>query len=143
MSDIQLVNVDGSIPETNPEPLDEELPSEDTPPLKRGRGRPPGAKNRVKAAPEPEQVSEESEPDPEPMPAPKRKSKKRVVVEESSSEEEPPPRRTRKSPPPIPQPDSPRTIRQNALLSSQKQRTDHHEGRVQGYSSILNEMLSY
>ena len=140
MSEIQLVNVDGNIPETNPELLHEELPSEDTPPLKRGRGRPPGAKNRAKAAPEPEQVSEmESEPEPEP-PAPKRKTKKRVVVEESSDEA--PPRRTRKSPPPLP-PDSPRTIRHKALLSSQKQRIDQHESRVQGYSSILNEILSY
>ena len=140
MSEIQLVNVDGSIPETNPEVLDEELPMQDTTPLKRGRGRPPGAKNRVKAAPEPEESEEEPEPEPKPKPAPKKRPKKRVVVEESSEEEEPPPRRIRKSPPPLP-PDSPRTIRHKAMQSSQKQRTDRHAGRVQGYS--LNEILSY
>ena len=140
MSEIQLVNVDGSIPETNPELLDEELPMQDTPPLKRGRGRPPGAKNRVKAAPEPEE-SEESEQEPA-KPAPKKRPKKHVVMEESSSEEEPPPRRILKTPPPLPQ-DSPRTIRHKAMQSSQKQRTDRHAGRVQGDSSILNDMLSY
>ena len=139
MSEIQLVNVDGSIPETNPELLDGELPMEDNPPPKRGRGRPPGAKNRVKAAPEPEQESEqESEPEPA-KPAPKKRPTKRVVMEESSSEKEPPPRRIRKTQ--QPPPDSPRTIRHKAMQSSQKQRTDRHAGRVQGYS--LNEILSY
>ena len=49
MSEIQLVNVDG-ISET------QEEPQGDAPPAKRGRGRPPGAKNKAKPAREPEEL---------------------------------------------------------------------------------------
>ena len=51
MSEIQLVDVDGGIPDTPPEIREEEeVPMEVAPPIKRGRGRPPGAKNKNKPA---------------------------------------------------------------------------------------------
>ena len=53
MSVIQLINVDGDTPDTPPEIREEEeVPVEVAPPLKRGRGRPPGAKNKKKPVPE-------------------------------------------------------------------------------------------
>ena len=52
MSETQLVDVDGVIPETPPEVREEEeeAPVEVAPPIKRGRGRPPGAKNKKQAS---------------------------------------------------------------------------------------------
>ena len=144
MSEIQLVDVDGGTPDAPPEIREEEeVPVEAAPPIKRGRGRPPGALNKKKKS-----VPEESAPltpDPEPpTPAPQRKPKRRVVVEASSEEsadEPPPPRKKRSAPPPPP--DSPRTYRHKVLQNSQQQRIDRHAGRVQEYSSLLHEMLAY
>ena len=100
------------------------------------RGRPPGAKNKMKPKPEPkpvEETSEEPEPEPEPPTLPP-KRKKRVVVESSESEEElPKPVRKKIVQPP---PDSPRT-------HTAKLRQDYHNQRVQGYTNLLSEMLSY
>ena len=48
MSEIQLINVDGDTPDTPPEIREEEEEEEEVevaPPIKRGRGRPPGALN--------------------------------------------------------------------------------------------------
>ena len=150
MAEIQLVDVDGGIPETVPEIREEEapaevpteVPTEVAPPLKRGRGRPPGAKNKVRPVPyEPAPRT----PDPEPLPPlPKRKTKKRVVVESASDEstDEPPPPRKRRFVP-TPPPDSPRTHRHKVLQNSLQQRADRHAGRVQEDSSMLHEMLAY
>ena len=79
------------------EPVTEEnTVAEEAPAPKRGKGRPPGSKNRPKPAP------------PEPPPAAKTKpkpkaSKKRTPVyeedsEESSEEEQPPPKRRKRQP---------------------------------------------
>ena len=98
------------------------------------RGRPPGAKNKTKPKPEVVEESEEPEPEPEPKPTLPPKRKKRVVVESSESEEElPKPVRKKIVQPP---PDSPRT-------HTAKLRQDYHNQRVQGYTHLLNEMLSY
>ena len=143
MSEIQLVDVDGGTPDTPPEirEEEEEVPVEVAPPIKRGRGRPPGAKNKKKPAPK--ESAPPTDPEP-PTPAPQRKPKKRVVVEAASDEsaDEPPPPRKKRSEPPPP-PDSPRTYRHKVLQNSQQQRIDRHAGRVQEYSSLLHEMLAY
>ena len=70
MSEIQLVDVGGGTPDTPPEMREEEeeVPMEVAPPIKRGRGRPPGAKNKKKSVPK---ESAPPTPDPEPpTPAP-------------------------------------------------------------------------
>ena len=150
MAEIQLVDIDAVIPETTTvtqeDVEEEEGEVEVAPPLKRGRGRPPGAKNKIKSVPK-----ENQDPEP-PTPAPKKKPRKHVVVEyaSSSSEEyEAPslPKKKRRSvepslPPPI-EPDSPRTHRHKMMQNSQNQRQARHSGRVQEYSSLLNEMLAY
>jgi hypothetical protein len=115
-------------------------------PAKRSRGRPPGAKNkaRTEAAPEPVEipvetpvetpVEESSEESAEPEPIVRRKKKKTKVVVESESEEELPKRIRRKKPEPPPL--SPRA-------HAVKLRQDYHNQRVQGYTNLLSEMLSY
>ncbi len=123
------------------------------------RGRPPGAKNK-KPKQEPEDKPEdkpedepEDKPEDEPvedepeessdeppkptLPIPKRK--KRVVVESESEEELPRIVRRKKpiQPKPVQPPqDSPRT-------RTFKLRQDYHNQRVNGYTHMLNEMLSY
>ncbi len=116
------------------------------------RGRPPGAKNKKpkqepedkpedepedKPEDEPEEEPEESsdEPPKPTLPIPKRK--KRVVVE-SESEELPRIVRRKKpiQPKPVQPQDSPRT-------RTFKLRQDYHNQRVNGYTHMLNEMLSY
>ena len=104
------------------------------------RGRPPGAKNKTKtkSEPEPEPVEESSEePEPQPKPTLPPKRKKRVVVESESESEELPPKPVRRKKAPLqPPPDSPRTY-------AAKRRQDYHNQRVQGYTNLLSEMLSY
>jgi hypothetical protein len=106
-------------------------------PAKRSRGRPPGAKNKTKpeAAPEPVEapVEESSEEPAEPEPIIKRKKKKKVVVESESEEELP--KRIRRKKPELP----PLSPRAHAV----KLRQDYHNQRVQGYTNLLSEMLSY
>jgi hypothetical protein len=115
------------------------------------RGRPPGAKNKkpkqepvedepVEDEPkEDEPVTEEPEEssDEPPKPTLPPKRKKRVV--ESESEEEVPRIVRRKKPiqpKPVQPQDSPRT-------RTFKLRQDYHNQRVNGYTHMLNEMLSY
>lgn len=153
MAEIQLVDVGAVISETPPPMQEVEEEGEEAeeaeeavevaPPVKRGRGRPPGAKNRQKPVPE---ESAPLTPDPEPLTLPiKKRAKKRAAVyiasEESADEAPPPPRKKRSEP--IPAPDSPRTHRHKALQHAQQQRVDRHAGRVQEYSSLLHEMLAY
>ena len=143
MSEIQLIDVDGGTPDTPPEIREEEeVPMEVAPPLKRGRGRPPGSKNKNKPMPD-EPAPHTPDPGP-PTPPPKRKPNKRVIVEAASDEstDEPPPPRKKRSIP-LPPPDSPRTHRHKVMQNSQQQRVDRHAGRVQEYSSLLHEMLAY
>jgi hypothetical protein len=161
MAEIQLVDVDVVITETTPLVAQEEGNEGETdaevaeaPHIKRGRGRPPGAKNRVKSAPIPQEEEEEETEEEPPTPIPKKKPKKRVVVESSSEEEyeAPMPKKKRRpaqrpltpvTRPPSPEPDSPRTQRHKMMQNSQNQRQARHAGRVQEYSSLLNEMLAY
>jgi hypothetical protein len=117
------------------------------------RGRPPGAKNKKpKQEPEEdkppedkpeddgpveEEPEESSDEPPKPtLPIPKRK--KRVVVESESEEELPRIVRRKKpiQPKPVQPQDSPRT-------RTFKLRQDYHNQRVNGYTHMLNEMLSY
>ena len=54
MAEIQLVDVTGDTPDAPHEirEEEEEVPVEAAPPVQRGRGRPPGAKNKAKPVPE-------------------------------------------------------------------------------------------
>ena len=104
-------------------------------PTKRSRGRPPGAKNKTKTKPktEPEPVEESSEE--HVIPEPIKRKKKKIVVESDSESEEEQPRRVRRKKPELP-PLSPRT-------HAVKIRQDYHNQRVQGYTKLLNEILSH
>ena len=140
MSEVTLVNIDGSAPEAE-EAVSEEAPQVEaqevpveTPVPKKTRGRPPGAPNKPKAAPMPAPTPEpepEPESEPEPEPAPKIK-KKRVTVA--------PPPQPRK---PTVAPDSPKTVYNKILVQRNQARVDRHAAKIQGYSSLLDQMLSY
>jgi hypothetical protein len=136
MSEVTLVNIDGSAPEVE-EAVPEAVPEEaqvpvETPVPKKTRGRPPGAPNKPKAVPMPAPTPEpesESEAEPEPEPPKKRK---RVPVAPP-----PPPRR------PAVAPDSPKTVYNKILVQRNQARVDRHAAKIQGYSSLLDQMLSY
>ena len=144
MSEVTLVNIDGSAPEADEEVVSEapqveaqDVP-EETPAPKKTRGRPPGAPNKPKAAPAPAPTPAPAPaptpaptPEPEPEPAPKRK--KRVTVA-------PPPPQPRR---PTVAPDSPKTVYNKILVQRNQARSDRHAAKIQGYSSLLDQMLSY
>ena len=136
MSEVTLVNIDGSAPEAE-EAVSEEAQVEaqvpvETPVPKKTRGRPPGAPNKPKAVPMPAPTPEpESESEPEPEPAPKKR--KRVTVA-------PPPPQPRR---PAVAPDSPKTVYNKILVQRNQARVDRHAAKIQGYSSLLDQMLSY
>ena len=141
MSEIALVNIDGSTPEAVEDVVSDEAPQaedvEVTAPPKKARGRPPGAPNKPKQAPEPAQAPEpEQVPEPVlapalPEPAPKRK--KRVTLA-------PPPQPMRRPTAPL---DSPKTIYNKLMLERNRARSDRYAAKIQGYSSLLDQMLSY
>ena len=140
MSEVTLVNIDGSAPEADEEAVSkapqveaQDVP-EETPAPKKTRGRPPGAPNKPKAAPAPAPTpvpTPAPTPEPEPEPAPKRK--KRVTVA-------PPPPKPRR---PTVAPDSPKTVYSKILVQRNQARVDRHTAKIQGYSSLLDQMLSY
>jgi hypothetical protein len=116
-------------------------------PAKRGRGRPPGAKNKAKL---------DSDPEPPraitliPVTATPRKRKAPPPPEEEETEEEedePPPRKPRRrqrteiihEPVPV----SPRSERVRSHLDIQARRRDAHAERVQSFSSMLDKMVAY
>ena len=143
MSEIQLVDVDGGTPDTPPEIREEEdVPMEVAPPLKRGRGRPPGAKNKKK--PLPGVSTSHTRPHRSLRRLPPRGSLKSVWLWR------------------LPQMNLPMNRhhqgksglnpsllliapahRHKVMQNSQQQRVDRHAGRVQEYSSLLHEMLAY
>ena len=149
MAEIALIPVD--VPEP-PAELDSPSASsamlpEEALPVKRGRGRPPGAKHKAKS---------ESDPEPPPvitltpvMTATPRKRKAPPLEEEETEEEEetPPPRKPRKrqkteiirEPVPI----SPRSQRVRSHVEIQTRRRDAHAERVQSFSSMLDKMVAY
>ena len=143
-SEIVLLPVDAPTPEDVPEtPSAAPETPDDMITAKRGRGRPPGAKNKPKTTPiepvetkrkkrpptPPQEESEEEEP-PTPPPVVKRRAKKRPAPPPSESEEE------EREP-------SPREMRRQIHADVLTRRRNHHQGRVQSYSTLLDHMLAY
>ena len=142
-SEILLLPVDAPVPEEVLETpiVDHETP-DDAIPVKRGRGRPPGAKNRPKTTnvepvetkrtkrppPPPQEESEDDEP-PTPPPV-KRKPKKRPPPPSESEEDD------EREP-------SPREKHRQAQADVLTKRRNHHQERVQNYSTLLDHMLAY
>ena len=141
MAEIVLLPVDAPVaseaqetPDTAPETPDDAIPA------KRGRGRPPGARNKPKTTavepvetkknkrPPPQVESEEEEDPPTPHPV-KRKPKKRPPPPSESEEEEREP--------------SPREKHRQAQADILTRRRNHHQERVQNYSTLLDHMLAY
>ena len=143
MAEIVLLPVDAPVaseaqetPNTAPETPDDAIPA------KRGRGRPPGARNKPKTTtvepvetkrnkrppPVPWEESEEDDDPPTPPPV-KRKPKKRPPPPSESEEEEREP--------------SPREKHRQAQADVLTRRRNHHQERVQNYSTLLDHMLAY
>jgi hypothetical protein len=142
-SEILLVPVDAPVPvEPSSESIDSGVPDDEPLPVKRGRGRPPGAKNKAKSdvvepptprnaaprvarTPTPPQEDEEEFVAPPPL---VKKKPKALVVPRVEEELEPP---------------SPRAQRRRIHIDAQARRHDHHTERVRGYSTLLDTMLAY
>jgi hypothetical protein len=129
-SEIVLVSVDAPAPEDVPESA---APETHASPAKRGRGRPPGAKNKTKPPIEPVETKrppppEESEEEP-PPPVVKRANRRPAPPPSDSEEEEREP--------------SPRARRRQMQVDVQNHRHNQHLDRVRNYSTILDGMLSY
>ena len=140
MAEIVLLPVDAPVAEEETPSAAPET-SDDAIPVTRGRGRPPGAKNRPKTTtvepvetkrnkrpPPPQEESEEDDEPPTPPPV-KRKPKKRPPPPSESEEEEREP--------------SPREKHRQAQADVLTRRRNHHQERVQNYSTLLDHMLSY
>ena len=143
-SEILLLPVDATVPEDAPETSSAtpETP-DDAIPAKRGRGRPPGARNkpktttvepveikRKKRPPTPPREESEEEEEPTPPPPVKRKAKKRPPPPSESEEEE------EREP-------SPREKRRQTQADVLTRRRNHHQQRVRNYSTLLDHMLAY
>ena len=145
MVEIVLLPVDALLPE---DALETPSAAPETPDdvitAKRGRGRPPGAKNRPKTTtvepfetkkkrrpPTPPQEESEEEEEPPTPPPVKRKAKKRPAPPPSESEEE-----AEREP-------SPREKHRQAQADVLTRRRNHHQERVQNYSTLLDHMLAY
>jgi hypothetical protein len=139
MSEILLVPVDATAPVEPPSESSESVVPEDEPVPKRGRGRPPGAKNkksvvepptprnaapRVPRIPTPQEDEEEFVAPPPLV----KKRPKALVVPRVEEELEPP---------------SPRAQRRRIHIDAQTRRYDQHTERVRGYSTLLDNMLAY
>jgi hypothetical protein len=150
-SEIILVPVDAPAPAEPPpsESSDSGVVLPDEPvPAKRGRGRPPGAKNKAKSdvvepptprnakAPRvtrmPTPPQEDEEEDAAPLPPPVKKKPKRS-----------PTALPRIEPEDVVEPSSPRSQRRKIHIDAQTRRHDHHTERVRGYSTLLDTMLAY
>jgi hypothetical protein len=143
MSEILLVPVDAPVPvEPSPESIDSNVPDDGPLPTKRGRGRPPGAKNkksvvepktprnaapRVARTPTPQEDEEE---DVAPLSPPVKKKPKAPVAPRVQPEDEL-------------EPPSPRAQRRQIHIAAQTRRYDQHTERVRGYSTMLDTMLGY
>jgi hypothetical protein len=149
MAEIALIPVDAPEPPVEPDSpsVSSALPDEALP-AKRGRGRPPGAKNKARI---------ESAPDPPPVitltpviTATPRKRKAPPPPPEEDTEEEdetPPPRNPRKRQKTTiihePLPMSPRSQRVRCHEESLTRRRDAHAERVQSFSTMLDKMVAY
>jgi hypothetical protein len=149
-SEIILVPIDAPAPAEPPpsESSDSGVVLPDEPvPAKRGRGRPPGAKNKAKSdvvepptprnakAPRvtrmPTPPQEDEEEDVAPLPPPVKKKPKRSPVlprVEREDELEPP---------------SPRAQRRQIHIDAQTRRYNQHTERVRDFSTLLDTMLGY
>ena len=149
MAEIALIPVDAPEPPVEPDSpsVSSALPDEALP-AKRGRGRPPGAKNKARI---------ESDPEPPPVitltpvitaTPRKRKAPPPPPEEETDEEEETPPmRKPRKRQKTEiinePLPMSPRSQRVRFHEESQTRRRDAHAERVQSFSLMLDKMVAY
>jgi hypothetical protein len=146
-SEILLVPVDAPPVPVEPLPSESGDPSvvlQDEPlPVKRGRGRPPGAKNKAKSDVEPPTPRnatprvtrmspplEDEEEDVAPLPPPVKKKPKAPVVPRVEREDEL-------------EPPSPRAQRRQIHIAAQTRRHDQHTERIRGYSTLLDTMLGY
>jgi hypothetical protein len=138
MSEILLVPVDAPVPVEPPSESSESVVPEDEPVPKRGRGRPPGAKNKksVVEPPTPRNAAPRVARTPTPQedeefvaPPPLVKKKPKALVVPRVEEELEPP--------------SPRAQRRQIHIDAQARRHDHHTERVRGYSTMLDTMLGY
>ena len=148
---IQLLNPGEEIPPAEIIPA----PVEETPPTKRGRGRPPGAKNKPKTVSEPapvppseeeeeEEEDEEEEEEPAPPPKPKRRRPPLVVVAKAKAtpKRQPrvaPPMRTRAETPSPPE--TPRSRRARVLGEYREYRVNQHAERRDRFTSMLNRFM--
>jgi hypothetical protein len=135
-SEIVLVPVDAPV---EPPESSESVVLPDEPVPKRGRGRPPGAKNKAKSDVEP----------PTPRNAP-RVARTPMPPQEDEEEDVVPPPPVKKRPKaPVPrveeepEPPSPRAQRRQIHIAAQTRRYDQHTERVRGYSTMLDTMLAY
>ncbi len=150
MAEIALIPVDAPEPPAEPDSpsASSAMLPEEALPAKRGRGRPPGAKNKAK-----------SESDPEPPPvitltpvtaptaAPKKRKAPPPPEEEESEEETPPPRQPRRrqkteiacEPDPI----SSHSQRLRLYVETQTRRRDTHAERIYFFPTMLDKMVAY
>ena len=148
MAEIALIPVDAEAAVEPESPSASAMLPEEALPAKRGRGRPPGAKNKAR-----------TETDPEPPPVitltpvitatPRKRRAPPPPPEEETEEEEetPPPRKPRKRQKTEimrePEPMSPPAQRVRCHVESQTRRRDAHAERVLSFSSMLDKMVAY
>lgn len=167
MAEIVLLPVDAPVAEEVQEtPSAAPETSDDAIPAKRGRGRPPGARNKPKTTtvepvetkikrrpPTPPQEESEDDGPPTPPPVKRRPKKRPPPPQEESDDDEPPTppvkRKPKKRPPPPSESEeearepNPREKHRQAHADVLTRRRDHHRERVQNYSTLLDHMLAY
>ena len=149
MAEIALIPVDAEVAVEleSPSASSAVLPEEALP-AKRGRGRPPGAKNKAR-----NESDLESPPvitlTPAATPTLRKRMSPPPTPEEETEEEEetPPPRKSRKRQKTEiihePLPMSPRSQRVRCHDESLTRRRDAHAERVQSFSTMLDKMVAY
>jgi hypothetical protein len=151
MAEIALIPVDAEAVEPESPSASSALPEEAVP-AKRGRGRPPGAKNKARVETDPEPPPAITLPPvitltPVPAATPKKRKAPPPPEEDTEEEETPPPRKPRKRQKTEiiqePLPTSPRSRRVRCHVESQARRRDAHAERVQSFSSMLDKMVAY
>jgi hypothetical protein len=149
MAEIALIPVDAEAVEPESPSASSALPEEAVP-AKRGRGRPPGAKNKARVETDPEPPPAITLPPVitlTPVPTPRKRKAPPPPEEDTEEEETPPPRKPRKRQKTEimrePEPTSPRSQRVRCHVESQTRRRDAHAERVQSFSSMLDKMVAY
>ena len=111
-----------------PSPAHEEEPQETPAPPKRGRGRPPGSKNKVRISVEPPQAREPEEPVVMKARAPRAKKAPGPVV-------------SRATPEPVVSEESPHKTFQAAMSAWQAMAAEHRQARAQHYHNLGDSMF--